>query len=129
MSFEEYKSDVSSERSTPDSHGSRGKENGVSTQICGFEVSRASRPAIRLFKQSELSVKGSSLLSRQLWSPASSSDASSSDEGPKLPRIRTPRRKLHSTGPKDEFAKELRGQKKRMETIDGPVGAILITSL
>ena len=55
MSFEEYKSDVSSERSTPESHGSRGKENGASTQICGFEVSRASRPGIRLSKQGELS--------------------------------------------------------------------------
>ena len=140
MSFEEDKRDVSSQVSTPDST--------ASTQICGFEVNRSSRPGTgtgahrRVHSGELLTVKGSSLLSRQLRSPASSSDESPTT--PKL-RIRTPRRRLSkkvvsrddeapgSGGvrmlgkPAARGKMNLEGQETAVDTMDAPFGTAFIS--
>ena len=150
MSVEEIKSDVSSQSlvSSPTSptttnttSWNRGKQmNAASTQICGFQVLEALRPK-HFFKPGELSVKGSSLLSRQLRSPASSEASEESSEtprGPVLPRIRTPRRRFEESNPfkfseeekEREVAKDKAKEEEKSKALEpSPMGTIFVTSL
>ena len=157
MSFEEPKfvDKSSSQVSTPDSSSSRSG----ATQICGFEVAPISLPKVAVHRRvnsGELAVKGTSLLSRQLRSPASSSEECS--PSPRL-RIRTPRRRL-SKELAEDFASQHGAMQEeeawrsesaraphskpaavvgrrpmetesspRLTTVDTPVGTILIHSL